>query len=129
MSLGRRAMRLGLAVGFFVGPILGLGPVPITAAHADDGPSFDALANAYGVAPTITNPSLPLGLTIEGSGPVAQAHLNSIGNSDAFASTPYPGDTVAGLPGTAGAIFSVPIPAYPLIVTTQAGDAPKGAGL
>jgi hypothetical protein len=129
MSLGRRTMRLGLAVGFFVGPILGVGSLTITPAYADGGPSFDALANAYGVSPTVTNGSLPLGLTVEGSGPVAQAHLNSIGNSDAFASTPYPGDTVAGLPGTAGAIFSVPIPAYPLIVTTQSGDAPKSGGL
>jgi len=111
-------------------PLLGIAPTSSgSAGAASGGPSFDGLASAYGVDPTVTNPSLPLGLTVEGAGPVAQAHLNSIGNSDGLASFPYPGDTVSGLPGTAGALFGVPIPQYPLYVTTQAGDAPKVSGL
>jgi hypothetical protein len=109
-------------------PILAIGPLSAQSAGADSGPNFDATASAYGVDQTVSNPSLPLGLTLEGAGPVAQAHLDSLGDSDALASFPYPGDVTAGLPGTAGALFGVPIPQYPLYVTSQAGDQPKSGG-
>lgn len=129
MSRRRRAFRLVLVGAIAIVPMLGVSGITAQSASADaDGPNFDALANAYGVDPTVTNPSLPLGLTLEAAGPAAQAHLNSIGNSDGLASFPYPGDTASGLPGTAGALFGVPIPAYPLYVTTQSGDAPKVTG-
>lgn len=115
---------------------LGLLPAVVAAAvvtaapaSADAPTSFDGTANAYGVDLTLYNPSLPLGLTVEAAGPTAQAHLNSIDQSDAFASFPYPGETTAGLPGTAGALFGVPTPAYPFIVSTQSGDAPKDQDL
>lgn len=91
----------------------------------DARPSFEGFATAYGMDANFSNSSIPLGLTPQFAGPTAQARLNNLGNSDAFASFPYPGDTAAGLPGTAGAVFGVPIPAYPAIVATQAGDYPK----
>lgn len=95
-------------------------------AAADPTPTFDGFANAYGVDVTVYNASLPLGLTVEGAGPVAQAHMDSVGTADAFASMPYPGDTVQGLPGLAGALFgNLPTPAYPLILATSAGDGAK----
>lgn len=89
---------------------------------------YDGTASAYGFDSTISNSSIPLGLVIQGAGPVAQAHLDSLQNSDAFSSFPYPGDVAAGLPGVAGVLFGgLPLPAYPVIVTTQAGDPPKTA--
>src|SRR4051794_3949669 len=75
-------------------------------AHAES--AYDALANAYAVQMTLANQSIPLGLVIEGDGPAAQASLDTNGQSNAFASFPYPGDVAAGLPGTAGAIFGAP---------------------
>ncbi|GAA0623896.1 hypothetical protein GCM10009547_28750 [Sporichthya brevicatena] len=91
----------------------------------DAKPSFEGFASAYGMDANFSNASIPLGLTPQFAGPTAEARLNNLGNSDAFAAYPYPGDTAAGLPGTAGAVFGVPIPAYPAIVATQAGDYPK----
>lgn len=91
----------------------------------DAKPSFEGFASAYGMDANFSNASIPLGLSPQFAGPTAEARLNNLGNSDAFAAYPYPGDTAAGLPGTAGAVFGVPIPAYPAIVATQAGDYPK----
>jgi hypothetical protein len=91
----------------------------------DARPSFEGFASAYGMDANFSNASIPLGLTPQFAGPTAEARLNNLGNSDSFAAFPYPGDTAAGLPGTAGALFGVPIPAYPAIVATQAGDYPK----
>jgi hypothetical protein len=100
------------------------------AAASPDGPSFDALANAYGLDMTMANSSLPLGLTAEAAGPTAQAHLDSLGSSDALSSFPYPGDTVAGLPGLAGTLVgNLPVPGYPLVVTTAAGSRPRTEGV
>ena len=128
MRARRRAVQLMVVGAVSAAAVVGFGPLSAGPAGADTGPTFDATATAYGVDPTIANASLPLGLTIEGAGPVATAHLDSIGDSDALGSFPYPGETVAGLPGTAGALFGIPTPEYPLFVTSQAGDKPKTGG-
>jgi hypothetical protein len=94
------------------------------AAKAESSATFEGLASAYGVDATVYNPSVPLGAALQGAGPTAQARLGSLDSSDAFASFPYPGDTFVGLPGTAGALFGAPTPAYPLFVATQLGDRP-----
>jgi hypothetical protein len=46
---------------------------------------------------------------------VAQATLDSLGTSQAFASLPYPGGTVVGLPGLIAGVTGgkVALPAYP----------------
>jgi hypothetical protein len=95
-------------------------------AHASDA-SFDAVASAYGINNGISNPSFPVGLVLTGSGPASSAHLTSLGGSDAFASFPYPGDTLVGLPGLASGLFGFSFPNYPLYVATSAGDAPREA--
>lgn len=88
--------------------------------------SFDAVTAAYGFDSTISNPSIPLGLVIEGAGPTAQAHLSSIGAADAFSSFPYPGDTVTGLPGLLSAVFlgGLTVPPYPFYASTSIGSQP-----
>lgn len=115
-----RAAVLALTVG------AGGALVLTTPARAADS-SFDATASAYGVNNGISNPSFPLNLVLTGSGPASYAHLTSLGGSDAFASFPYPGDTLVGAPGLASGLFGVSFPNYPLYVATSSGDEPKSA--
>lgn len=112
VSLGLTALATPLVVASFVGP-------------ARAGFVFDAVAAADGVDTTVANPSIPVGLVVQGSGPSTQARLSSLPTSDAFASFPYPGEVVAGLPGVAGSLTGAPIPPYPFIISTGLGDEPR----
>ncbi|MBA3741474.1 hypothetical protein [Sporichthya sp.] len=123
-------MRLGRARGALLAGLVGVSPLmwvvlPGSSARADS--TFEGFAQSFGVQATLTNASLPLGLTAELNVPFSSAHLNRLQQSDATASSIYPGDVVAALPGMGGALFSVPTPRYPVIVTTQYGDDPKDA--
>lgn len=89
--------------------------------------SFTGVAAAYGIDSTTSNPSIPLGLVVQAAGPAAQATLSSLHQSDTFASVPYPGEGVAGLPGVVGGSSGVPLPEYPFIVTTSLGEPPAHA--
>ena len=95
-------------------------PVP-----ADTLGTFDARAAASGVNVTVENPSIPLGLVLQGAGPIARAALDSLGTSQALAAGPYPGDLAASLPGTVRTTSGLPLPDYPLLAATSLGDAPK----
>jgi hypothetical protein len=128
MGTSRRRWRLAAGAG------LVLLAAPIGLAGAQDAGSgslqrtFDASAAAYGFDSTISNPSIPIGLVIQGAGPTAQTQLSSLGQANSFASFPYPGDTVAALPGTVSGLFGgLPLPEYPLIVSTRAGEGRKSA--
>ena len=96
-----------------------------TAAPAETLSTFDARAAASGVDVTITNASIPLGLVVQGTAPVARAALDSLGTSEALAAGPYPGDLAASLPGTVKTTSGIPLPDYPLVAATSAGDDPK----
>src|SRR5207237_1082825 len=96
-----------------------------TAAPAETLSTFDARAAASGVDVTITNASIPLGLVVQGTAPVARAALDSLGTSEALAAGPYPGDLAASLPGTVKTTSGIPLPDYPLMAATSAGDEPK----
>lgn len=95
-------------------------PVP-----ADTLSTFDARAAASGVNVTVENPSIPLGLVLQGAGPIARAALDSLGTSQALSAGPYPGDLAASLPGTVRTTSGLPLPDYPLLAATTLGDAPK----
>jgi len=97
-------------------------------AHADT--PFDATASAYGFDFVISNPgSIPAGISPEGAGPVAQSELTNLPSGTSFASFPYPGDVVAGVPGLAsGIVIGLPqLPAYPLLVSSGLGEGQKSA--
>ena len=117
---GRSGIRAFAALGALG---LAFGTAGTGQAEAGTTPTFQGLASAYGFDATLSNPSIPLGLTLQGAGPVAQASLSPI-KSDAFASFPYPGDTIANLPGVAGAAFlnGFPLPPYPLYINSSLGD-------
>jgi hypothetical protein len=77
---------------------------------------------------TVTIRNAPLtDAPVDGGGPSAQAQLDSSGTSTAFASAPYPGDTVVNLPGTAAG-FGVPgVPSYPFFLQSSYPLSPQGA--
>jgi hypothetical protein len=86
--------------------------------------SYDASAQAVLLDATLSNPSIPLGLVIEGIGPEASSHVNSTGTSDAEASFPYIGPILPGLIGIAAGLYGFPSPGYPMQAATGAGEAP-----
>jgi len=112
----------GVALIALAGSAVALLP---TSAPADTLSTFDALAAANGLDVTAANASIPLGLVVQGTAPVARAALDSLGTSQALAAGPYPGDLAASLPGTVKTTSGIPLPDYPLMAATSAGDEPK----
>jgi hypothetical protein len=110
--------RLGLVVALVGTVVLLCGPRPRQAGAAT---SFSAIAAAAGVRFTITAQNAPLTSTpVDVGGPVAQATLDSLGTSQAFASFPYPGDVVVNLAGTVAGLTGgkVHLPDYPFYVSS-----------
>lgn len=106
--------------------LAGSGVVLVPAsAPADPLSTFDARAAASGLDVTMANASIPLGLVIQGTAPLARSALDSLGTSEALAAGPYPGDLAASLPGTVKTTSGLPLPDYPLMAATSAGDRPK----
>lgn len=89
-------------------------------AHADS--SYTASGQADGFFLTIKNSAIPLVSAVEGGGPTAQATLDSLDQSNAFAAFPYPGDEETGVPGLLGSILGLPVPGYPAYVSTAYGQ-------
>lgn len=97
----------------------------MTAGSAAAEASYDAIARTDVSTVTIANQSIPTGIDIEGGGPVARVHQDSVGIRDASAALPYAGDTVAGLPGLGASLFGFPAPAYPFVASSTAGTDPQ----
>ena len=108
------------AVGCLALTAAALGAAP--SAHAES--SFSALSSALAVDVTVANDDFPLVPVVEAAGPSAGTSLDSTGQGTAFASDPYPGYTVAELPGTAAGLTGLPVPPYPLFVATTSDDEP-----
>ncbi|MGH9283351.1 MAG: hypothetical protein ACRD0S_10505, partial [Acidimicrobiales bacterium] len=93
--------------------------------------SFQALAVGDGVRVTVTYPNAPLtppeGRIADFGGPVAQVLLDSIGESSAYASFPFPGAGPATSPalvrGASGG--ALPVPDYPFFVYSKAPANPE----
>jgi hypothetical protein len=114
---------VGLAVvtGGLVAGAVQLGHGPAQAAGA-----YGATASASGLLSTTQDPQhFPVGAVIEGDGPIAQAALSSTGQSNGFASFPYPGAFFLSLPGLAASQGAPETPAYPLYVESNASLKPK----
>ena len=115
----------------FVAAVVALPFLP-TGAHAQSG-VFRAVAEADGTRTTYALPGYLLVNTLVDLGaPTAQATVDGFGTSRAFASYPYPGDTVVAVPGLLKGNGAPPqIPDYPLIVQTSypsATSASNGSG-
>jgi hypothetical protein len=80
---------------------------------------FTAVAGADGVRTTVATKGFLLAERfVDGAAPTAQAYIDSIGNSTAFAAYPYPGETPLSLAG----IIADPGRTYPLMVSSRDGN-------
>lgn len=120
----RRLLNGAGAAALTVTTVLAVAPGQAGALDA----SFQATAAGDGVRVTFTVPNAPLSdNAADFGGPVAQAVLDSIGESSAYASFPNPGAGPATSPalirGASGG--QLPVPDYPLFVSSKAPAAPK----
>ncbi len=107
--------------------IIGLSCPPVVGAQAVPLPdSYTISARADGFLMEYFLPQTPLvgtgGGLVDVSSASAQALVNSLGRSTAYASAPYPGEILVGLPGLAnglGAGDLPPVPDYPLYVNAD----------
>ena len=90
-------------------------------ASAADITSFEARAKADGFRYTFGAPGfVAVDTFIDGGGPVAQSVLDGLGNSQSFASLPYPSDNAISGPGLIAGLTGLPSPpAYPFYVTSS----------
>jgi hypothetical protein len=100
--------------------------VPSARAQSELG-SFDAVAGADGVRVSGLVPGAPLSpQVVDKATPVAQALVNGLGESRAFAFAPYPGDNALSLPGTLFPLVGLPAPpSYPLMAASESPTQPE----
>jgi hypothetical protein len=83
--------------------------------------SYEAVAAAEGVRFSVSAPGYAVVETfIDGGGPVAQSVIDGLGNSRAFASSPFPGDLAISGPGLVAGLTGLPSPPpYPFYVDSS----------
>ncbi len=87
--------------------------------------SFSGTASADGIRMSLKIPDfLIVENFLDGPGPSAQASLDSLGTSQAFASMPYPGETVVALPGLLSILTGKSMPSYPFYISTSNPTSP-----
>lgn len=111
---------LAAATGFGV-----FGVAPLAAADTALPISYDGTAVAYGNLVTATNPSVPLGLSLEQSAPESRVRLTSLGESSALAAGPYLGDSATGIAFSQAGGKGLGGLDFPLVAVTSAGDHPE----
>lgn len=85
--------------------------------------SYTATADARLVAADVTTaPPILFDPLFDGGASVAQAQIDSLGGTSAFAADPYPSSTVLGVPGllASNGFPSGTLPPYPLVVNSDA---------
>jgi hypothetical protein len=111
------------------------GTLGVGAAFAADDPgaapsdygtgTYKGQASADGIRATLSlKDYLIIEDFIDGGGPTAQAGLDSLGESTAFSSLPYPGATGVALPGLISTLSGKSVPTYPFYVTSQSPSTP-----
>jgi hypothetical protein len=124
---GRLATAFAVLVLVAAGGLLVLAPA-VAAVPAAGAAGFTGVAEANGVRTTVVASGGPLtSVPMDTGSPVAQATLDSLGSSLAFASQPYPGDEAVTLPGTVAGVTGgkVNLPHYPLIAQSNAPGQPS----
>lgn len=112
----------------------GLGVLGVTPARAADAPpsaggAAVGTANASGIRTSYDFPGfLVVDQFYDVGGPVANANVNSSGAGTAFASFPYPGDTIVNAPALANVGTGQAFPfTYPLYVVSDGNLTPKAS--
>jgi len=114
-----------LLVGLTAAGFAVFGVAPLAAADTTVPVSYDGTAVAYGNLVTATNPSVPLGLSLEQSAPESRVRLTSLGESSALAAGPYLGDSATGIAFSQAGGQGLGGLDFPLVAVTSAGDQPK----
>src|SRR5206468_750212 len=97
-----------------------------TAGPARSDTTFSGLAAADGVRVTISDPAVvPTGAELGLSGPSAQALVDSLGNSQAYAALPYPGDLAVAAPGLLRGQGASGVPEYPAYAASNRQGQPS----
>jgi hypothetical protein len=110
--------RMAWGTAAVAGVVLGVVAQPV---EAETFGTFVAVAGADAGRITWSAPGVGAVDTIlDGGAPSAQALVNSLGTSAAYAAAPYPGETAMSTPGTVATLLNLPSPpAYPLIAATS----------
>ena len=119
----RRLLALLLAPAVVLGVAAMVGFAPTGTSTA-----FSGLAAAEGIRVTFLASGGPVtDRPLDGGSPVAQAVLDSVGSSNAFASHLYPGDLAVTGPGTLAGVTGgqVNLPEYPAIARSDASTQPS----
>jgi hypothetical protein len=123
--------RKAVAVFWIAAMVTGLPPGAAVASadEADPDSGCPVLAYAQGVMVTVSQTDNVLIGTPTGAGvPVAQACVDyGVGDSLAFASSPYPGETLVGLPGSLAGQTGQQVPAYPAYAGTRYPATPQAS--
>src|SRR5438067_4011592 len=94
---------------------VGLGVILPPIGFAGAAPSYSGVAAADAVRVTVVVPGAPLSSSLfDGGAWSSQAVMTSSGSSEAFASNPYPGESIVTLPGTLAGAGVAGVPEYPL---------------
>lgn len=112
--------------------LVGVVLIGSSAAALVGSPVASAVPDRYGVvasgsagSATYYMPDFLIVSTVGGGGPTAQVSLDSTRGSQGFASSPYPGEAVVGLPPTLRGASGAPVPDYPLYVSSRSPSVPK----
>lgn len=108
-----------------VGAAFAADEAPATPADFGTG-TFKGQASADGIRATVAvKDYLIVEDFIDGGGPTAQAGLDSLGESTAFSSLPYPGATGVAFPGLVSTLSGKSVPNYPFYVSSQNPSNPE----
>jgi hypothetical protein len=119
--------RTVVALSLILAGGIGLLALPKTPAHAAG--SYEATAASSGMRVLVQSDEFPVARDLLDTNlPIAQAASSSVAQK-AFSSYPYPGDTVASIPGLIGGLLAsaghplpVPVPGYPLVAYASCND-------
>src|SRR4051812_21399881 len=91
-GIGKRALRLAGASGLLAAAVVTVTPSGAGGAEAPSTPaSYEVEASAEGVRVSFGAPGFVAVETfVDGGGPISQSVIDGLGNSQAFASLPYP---------------------------------------
>lgn len=105
---------------------LAVGAVGVVRADAPPWVAFDVVAAADGARVALFVPGGPLNDRVfDGGAPKAQARVDGLGSSTAYAAGAYPDELVLNIPGLASGITGTPLPQYPLIVASSNPTTPE----
>ena len=120
--IGKRAVYLAAASGVLGSAVLVVAPPGAGGQEVPAAPtSYEAVASAEGVRFSFGAPGfVAVDTFIDGGGPISQAVIDGLGNSQAFAALPYPGDLAISGPGLLAGLTGLPSPPpYPFYVSSS----------